>query len=82
MHGDLKENMSYTIQILASPIDRYFPGPCRRKHGGAAIASNNISAYKIYYSLPWERVADYLGDVERGYLPGADTAGTLFGFIL
>ena len=32
-----------------------------------------------YYSLPWERTADYLGGVDYGnYLPGSDTAATLF----
>ena len=31
-----------------------------------------------YYNLPWERIADYLGDVNRGYATGANTAGTLY----
>ena len=31
-----------------------------------------------YFSLPWERVADYLGGVDRGYAPGANTCGSLF----
>ena len=31
-----------------------------------------------YESLPWERVAEHLGDVNGTYLPGSNTAGSIF----
>jgi RHS repeat-associated protein len=31
-----------------------------------------------YRSLPWERVAEHLGDVNGTYLPGSNTAGSIF----
>jgi hypothetical protein len=36
----------------------------------------NVNEY--YYNFQTERIADQLGDVNRGYLPGADTVGSLF----
>ena len=31
-----------------------------------------------YFNFPWERIADYLGGVNRGYTNGANTLGTLY----
>ena len=33
---------------------------------------------KYYYSLPWERIADQFGGVDRTCLPGADTVATVY----
>lgn len=45
---------------------------------GAGLTTFKILPYQYYYNLPWERTADYLGGVNRGYLPGATTVGRLF----
>ena len=45
---------------------------------GAGLASISDYVYANYYNLPWERVADYLGGVNRGYVSGANTCGSLF----
>jgi hypothetical protein len=45
---------------------------------GAALSSENAWISNNYYSLPWERVAEYWGDVNRGYLSWADSAGSVF----
>lgn len=40
----------------------------------------HVSPYiqRNYDNLPWERTADYLGGVNRGYAPGADAIGSIF----
>ena len=43
---------------------------------GASYISPYIDS--IYFSLPWERIADHLGGVERTYAPGANTIGSLY----
>ena len=45
---------------------------------GAGLSYVSPTVRDNYYSLPWERVADYLGGVNHEYLPYADTAGSLF----
>ena len=46
---------------------------------GAVLSRKVEWIDKNYYSLPWERTADYLGGVDRGdYLSGSNTAATLF----
>jgi hypothetical protein len=45
----------------------------------AGLSSVSPWVRENYYSLPWERTADYLGGVDRGnYLSGSNTAATLF----
>lgn len=44
----------------------------------AGLASYNQAIDDHYYDLPWERVADHLGGVDRGYAQGADTLGSIF----
>ena len=34
---------------------------------GAGIAKQNKTVYDNYFNLPWERSADYYGNVNRGY---------------
>ena len=50
---------------------------------GAAISDPKGTGIQIflsqnYYSQPWERIADQLGGVNHGYLPVADTLGSLY----
>ena len=45
---------------------------------GAALYNENSWISNNYFSLPWERVAAYCGNVNRGYLPWADSAGSIF----
>ena len=45
----------------------------------ASLSAVSPWIYDNYYSLPWERTADYLGDVGRGnYLPSASTAAAIY----
>ena len=43
---------------------------------GLTHVSPVVDAY--YMSQPWERIANYLGDVDDTYLPGANTIGTFY----
>ena len=45
---------------------------------GAALYPDNTWIQDHYYSLPWERVAEYYGNVDRRYSPWADSAGSIF----
>lgn len=49
----------------------------------AAVADNGEVGFPKwmsdnYYNLPWERIADQLGGVNRGYTPGANALGPLY----
>ena len=44
----------------------------------AGLSNTDIFPSKYYYDLPWERTADYLGGVERQYLPSTNTAASAF----
>ena len=45
---------------------------------GAAMTNAGILPHEYYYDMAWERTADYLGGVDRGYLPYSNTCGSLF----
>ena len=46
----------------------------------AAATTWGLFPRKLYYDLPWERIADELGDVNRGYLPASNTWGSIYWF--
>ena len=62
---------------MIGPID-YFTTTAIPSLIGAAIANSNTEIHTNYYNLPWERTADYLGGVNRGYASCANTIGSLF----
>jgi RHS repeat-associated protein len=45
---------------------------------GAGIANANGTVKKYYFNLPWERSADYYGNVNRGYLKYADPLASYY----
>ena len=45
---------------------------------GAELTSQGVYPSKYYYDLPWERVADMYGGVERNYLPGTNENASTF----
>ena len=44
----------------------------------AGLSNVGIFPDDYYYDLPWERTADYLGGVEREYLPGTNAVASIF----
>ena len=62
---------AYTITVAVPSL--IFAGISTAKIPGVSeFIFNN------YYNFPWERIADYLGGVNRGYATGANTVGTLY----
>ena len=45
---------------------------------GAELTNQGVYPTKYYYDLPWERVADMYGGVERNYLPGTNENASTF----
>ena len=45
---------------------------------GAGLTEKDVIKYKDYYNLPWERIADQFGGVDRGYTKGATAGGWIF----
>lgn len=45
---------------------------------GAILTDKGYFPRKYYFDLPWERVADMYGGVERGYLPGTNESASTF----
>ena len=44
----------------------------------AGLTEAGLFPREYYYNLPWERTADYLGGVNRTYLPNANTAASVY----
>lgn len=44
----------------------------------AGLTNKELFSYEYCYDLPWERTADYLGGVEREYLPDTNTYASIF----
>ena len=65
----LNHEYGHVVQMKEIGMIDYFTMVAIPSLIGAAFAKNNETLNKYYYNLPWERSADYFGDVERNYLP-------------
>ena len=45
---------------------------------GYGLTEANILPDELYYNLPWERSADYLGNANRSYMSWANTVGSIY----
>lgn len=76
---DLNHEYGHAVHASQVGLPVYFVTTAIPSLIGAVLSKKVEWIDKNYYSLPWERTADYLGGVDRGdYLSGGNTAATLF----
>ena len=76
---DLNHEYGHAVHASQVGLPVYFVTTAVPSLIGAGLSYVSPWVYENYYSLPWERTADYLGGVDRGnYLSGSNTAATLF----
>ena len=62
---------------MIGPVD-YFVTTAIPSLAFAGLSNMDVFPSEYYYDLPWERTADYLGGVERQYLPSTNAAASVF----
>ena len=67
----------YVHMSMIGPVD-YFWTTALPSLMFAEMTNQQKYPRQYYYDLPWERVADYLGGVERQYLPDTNTRASHF----
>ena len=62
---------------MVGPVD-YFVTTAVPSLVFAGLSNAKVFPSEYYYDLPWERTADFLGDVERQYLPVTHIVASIF----
>ena len=76
---DLNHEYGHAVHASQVGLPVYFVTTAIPSLIGAGLSGKIEWIDDNYYSLPWERTADYLGGVDRGdYLPGSNITAILF----
>ena len=74
----LNHEYGHTVHLsMVGPVD-YFITTAIPSLTFAGLTNSGKFPHEYYYDLPWERTADYLGGVERQYLPSTNRIASVF----
>ena len=74
----LKHEYGHRVHMDQIGVPAYLATVAVPSLAGAALSYVSPFVYNNYESLPWENIAEQLGDVNGTYLPGAEAAASVY----